>query len=106
MKPSEMLSDTLGRFDDDDALAIVEVGKKQWRVFHLALTDSGRPKLTDLSELAAVACELRPPTRGRGSQPIPSEFGAAISRKIAATTGARVWVQVEGVDRFEGWAEP
>jgi hypothetical protein len=106
MSATDMLSDTLNRFGDGDGLAVVEVGKRLWRVFHLATTDTGRPKLTDLSELCAVACELRPPTRGRGAQPIPAEFGATISRKIAATTGARVWVQVEGVDRFEGWCEP
>jgi len=106
MKPCEMLTDALGRFDDNDTLAVVEVGKRQWRVFHLATTDDGRPKLTDLSELAALACNLRPPTRGRGSQPIPCDFGAGVVRKIAAVTGARVWCQVEGIDRFEGWVEP
>jgi hypothetical protein len=107
MSTQEMLADMVRAFDTErDALAVVEVGRRQWRCFHLQVTDAGRPKLTDVTELVALGGELRPPTRGRGSQPIASDFGIAIARKVASVTGLSLHAQVEGVDRFEGRCEP
>lgn len=107
MNASEMLTDMVRAFDPDrDALAVVETGKRQWRAFHLAVTDSGRPRLTDITELVALGCEFRPPTRGRGAQPIASDFGLSIAMKVASVTGLSVFAQVAGVDACERRVDP
>lgn len=107
MSAQEMLTDMVRGFDAErDCLAVVEVGKRQWRTFHLATTDNGRPRLTDITEVCAVACGYRGPTRGRGAQPIAADFGLSIAMKVASATGLSVFAQVAGVDSCERRCEP
>ncbi len=107
MNAIDMLAEVALRCSShDETLLIVEVGRRQWRCYRLALNLENRPHLVEVTEVVALGCELRPPTRGRGASTIPSDFGMAIAKAVAAKAATRIHAQVVGIDSHEGWVEP